>query len=160
MTYLDEAIERCRKAAAGELNQDEMKLLGEEIHYAYSHTSKVSRVSDHALSHRWNEVIAILRSYKDSLDHELEKERAGAASVSQSVTLSVSISQTFDAINSLDIEKSEKDKAKALIAEAQNESDEKKRGETVLEAVKWAVNTGVEALKAISPAIPYLFQSL
>lgn len=106
-----------------------------------------------------------LIALKERRDHEVRLAQLASQSISvqaeasSEVHVSVSISQVFEAIDALDVLDDEKTRAKGLIADAQNERDAVKRGEKALRAAKWAVATGVEALKAISPILPQLLQT-
>lgn len=100
--------------------------------------------------------------------HELELARLSSRNISLQaeannevhVNVNVTISQVFDAIDALGLPDNESTLAKGLVADAQNERDPEKRGAKALKIAKWAVENGVEALKAISPILPQLLQAL
>lgn len=94
---LDEFIERARDAVAGRLGGDEETSLRGEIYNAYRMDRRSMQTAKVAINDKpWPQVLAALRAYRDTLEHELAVANATAGNISVNASAEAIAKASFD----------------------------------------------------------------
>lgn len=153
--YIQGLMRRCDDARHGELSGEEMDMLVEECSGLSNIPIFGREIAQKAASRNWS---ALLGSLAPVLQVQGDAPSVNVNSVNTNTnTVSLSIGDALAAIDRAPMDDAARNEGKALIANAQNESDKAKRGDKIMKAVAWAADKGIDVAISVIPPLLGLY---